>query len=292
MSRWQPSVSVIVPAYNAQDTIDECVCSLLKLRYPAELLELQVVDNASTDGTAQALRRYGERIVVTQERRRGPAAARNAGVRRTAAHVVAFTDADCTVEPDWLAQLVAPLEDPRVGIAGGTILARRPANEVARFGEAIHDHRKAIELYRPPYVIGMSWASRRAVIRALRGFDERFRRVQDVDLSYRMIQAGYLLVFVPEAVVYHRNEDTLFRLFREGFTHGFHGVRASKRHHAFLAGLGHSNINTRGYVEVGAGLLRWARRSGDGESRCQTVFNAGKKAGKLVGSARFGHVDL
>jgi GT2 family glycosyltransferase len=289
---WQPSASVVVPAYDAERTIDECLRSLLDLRYPADRLELVVVDNGSTDGTAEALRRYDGRIAIVHERRRGPATARNAGLRTATGEVVAFTDADCVVEPDWLTHLVAALEDPGVGIAGGTILSRQPANAVERFGEAIHDHQKAIEVYEPPYAITMSWASRREVLRALGGFDERFLRSEDVDLSYRVAQADYRLVFVEHAVVRHRNEADLPGLFREGFAHGFYGVRTRKRHELFLRELGHASVNGRAYADIGARMLDWARRRDDARSRCDAVFNSGKKAGKLLGSVRFGHLDL
>jgi glycosyltransferase involved in cell wall biosynthesis len=288
----QPTVSVIVPVYNAERTIDDCIRSLLELRYPADRLELRVVDNGSRDGTAAALRRYADRAVLLHERRRGPAAARNAGLKGAKGEVVAFTDADCVVDPHWLARLVEPLEDRRVGIAGGTILARPPANEVERFGEGIHDHRKAIELYRPAYAITMSWASRREVLLELGGFDERFRRCEDVDLSYRVTQAGYALAFAPEAVVYHRNETSLPGLFQEGFAHGFHGVRARKRHEAFLRQFGYSRINRRAYAEIGNRVLDWARGRDRARAGCDAAFNSGKKAGKLLGSARFGHIDL
>jgi cellulose synthase/poly-beta-1,6-N-acetylglucosamine synthase-like glycosyltransferase len=292
-STYEPSVSVVVPAYNAEATIDECVRSLLELRYPREKLELLVVDNESRDGTAKALRRYrDDRIALLGERKRGAAAARNAGLAHSGGEVVAFTDADCAVDPDWLRHLVVPAQYPGVGIAGGTILAGPSATDVERFGEEIHDHRRAIEVYRPPYAITMSWASRRELLRELGGFDERFSRCQDVDLSFRVVQAGYALAFVPEAVVYHRNEDSLPGLFREGFVHGFHGVHARKRHEDFLRRYGHGRFNSRGYAAIGSRLCDWARGRDTPRSGCDAVFNVGKKAGKLLGSLRFGHLDL
>jgi glycosyltransferase involved in cell wall biosynthesis len=285
-------VSVVVAVYNGERTIGECIDSLLALRYPADRLELCVVDNGSRDGTPAVLRGYADRIVRLHEATRGPAAARNAGLRSASGDVVAFTDADCRVDPGWLAALVAPLADPEVGIAGGTIRAMPRANEVERFGEVIHDHRRAIEVYRPPYAITMNWASRRAALREVGGFDERFRRGEDVDLSYRMIQAGYTLTFAPAAVVYHRNEESLAGLFREGFAHGFHGVLALKHHEDFIRPFGHSRVDRQGYVRIGARMIDWARGRDRGRSRCDAVFNSGKKAGKLVGSMRFGHLDI
>jgi glycosyltransferase involved in cell wall biosynthesis len=286
-----PAVSVVVPVRNGAATIDDCLWSLLELRYPGRL-ELLVVDNGSTDGTPEVLARHDERIVVVHEPTRGPAAARNAGLRGATGDVVAFTDADCVVDPDWLARLVVPLADPAVGIAGGRILARPPAGPVERFGEEIHDHRMAIEVYDPPYAITMSWASRREVLEVLGGFDEGLRRCEDVDLSYRIVQAGYGLVYVDEALVYHRNESGLPGLFGEGFAHGFYGVQARKRHERFLRRLGHAPVNGRAYAEIGSRVVDWARGRDRARSRCDAVFNSGKKAGKLAGSLRFRHVDL
>ena len=282
----------MVPVLDGEQTIGECIDSLLELRCPAERVELLVVDNGSRDGTAGVLRRYGERIARLEESTRGPGAARNAGLRASGGDVVAFTDADCRVDPDWLTAVVAPLAAPRVGIAGGTIRALPPANEVERFGEVIHDHRQAIEVFEPPYAITMNWASRRAVLEQLGGFDERFRRCEDVDLSYRMTQAGYTIVFAPGALVYHRNEAHLAGLFREGFAHGFHGVHALKHHEDFVRPFGHSRLDRQGYIRIGARVLDWARGRDRSTSGCDAVFNTGKKAGKLLGSMRFVHLDI
>jgi cellulose synthase/poly-beta-1,6-N-acetylglucosamine synthase-like glycosyltransferase len=289
-----PSVSVVVPAYNVEETVGAWLDSLLAQTYPQEKVELIVVDNASTDATPDVLRSYDGRIRVLRERKRGPAAARNAGLSAARGELVAFTDADCIVDADWLRHIVASLDDPAVGATGGTILAARPCNWVERFGEAIHDHRKSIERFRPPYVITMNWCSRLSVLRRLDVFDERFRRAEDVDLSYRLVEAGYSLVFQPDAIVYHRNARTLPSLLKEGFLHGFYSVQARKRHEHFLATVGHRRrrVNGRAFREIGSSVLDAVRGPSRAESLCAAVFDSGKKIGKACGSVRFGYVDL
>jgi glycosyltransferase involved in cell wall biosynthesis len=230
-----PSASVVVAACNAEATIDECLRSLTRLRYPRERLELVVVDNGSRDRTCNAVERYADDVTLLHEPRRGPAAARNAGIRASHGDVIALTDADCTVDENWLDALVQPLTHPSVGIAGGTILARRPATAIELFGESIHDHRRAILAWRPPYVITMNWAARRELVDEVGPFDETIRRGSDVDYSYRVGRAGYKLAFCPEAIVYHRNERSLVGLAREGWTHGFHGVAIRRRYAAYIA---------------------------------------------------------
>src|SRR5439155_13510297 len=127
------------------------------------------------------------------------------------------------------------------------------------FGDVIHDHRRAIEDLRPPYAITMNWASRRELLRDLGGFDTRFRRGQDVDLSYRAIQAGYELALAPGAVVYHRNQATLDGLFRQGFVHGFHGVRVRKAHRDFLRRYGHGCRGRPRVADIASHAMRWMR---------------------------------
>jgi GT2 family glycosyltransferase len=195
------------------------------------------------------------------------------------------------VEPEWLEGLVAPLADPAVGIVGGRILALEPANRVERFGEVIHDHRRAIEDDDPPYAITMNWASPRRVLQELGGFDPGFLRGQDVDLAYRAVQAGYRIEYAAAAIVRHRNESTLRGLAGEGFVHGFHGVHLRKRHAEFLRSRGHGRGGPPRLRRIGSGLLAWARGRASPAERCETAFSAGKKAGRLLGSARFGRLD-
>src|SRR2546421_3172407 len=92
-------VSVVVPILNGAATIDQCIRSILGLDFPPAQLEVIVVDNGSTDSTREVLGRYRDRIRVLSEPIRGPAAARNAGVRAACGRWIAFTDADCVVDP-------------------------------------------------------------------------------------------------------------------------------------------------------------------------------------------------
>jgi cellulose synthase/poly-beta-1,6-N-acetylglucosamine synthase-like glycosyltransferase len=267
-----PSVSVIVATRNAADTLGECLDSLLALDYPRDRVEVVVVDNGSRDRTRRLLARYGNEIVVVDEPRRGVSPARNAGIRRSRRDVIAFTDADCTVHTDWLRRLVEPLESPGVGIAGGRILAREGASAAERFGDVVHDQRAAILVWKPPYVISMNWASRRAVLEELSMFDESLRRVEDVDLSWRIGRAGYSLVYCPEAIVWHRNESNALGLAREGWQHGFYAVPVLARHADYV-------------VEALAEPAQALRPEPRNElpARYRRAFETGKRVGRACG---------
>jgi glycosyltransferase involved in cell wall biosynthesis len=286
-----PRASVIVPVYNAQDTIAECLDSLLALDYPEENLELIVVDNASTDSTADVLRGYSARVKVLFEEKRGASAARNRGLIQAIGEVAALTDADCVVDPGWLRAIVAPLREESIGVAGGRILAKRPCNWVERFGEVIHDHDRAINEFEPGYVITMNWASRLHVLKEAGLFDEAFSRGQDSELSWRILQRGYRFAYAPEAIVYHRNEPSLPALFGEGWVHGFHAPRLFKKHRAFAEQNGHRKLYHGNYRAILASLFDYTRRRNPEHSICFAAFNIGKEAGRLVGIVRWFWLD-
>lgn len=214
------AVSVIVAVRDAESTLEACLDSLVRLDPPGGPVELLVVDNGSTDGTSRVLERFRRHVRVVHESERGPAAARNAGIRHARGDWIAFTDADCVVDPGWLRALLPPLEDPSVGIAGGRIVSIRPCNRIELFGERIHDHERAILRLRPPYAITMNWASRREVLETHGLFNEKLLRGSDADMAYRIHSAGLRIVYRPDAIVAHRNESTLRGLFDEGFVHG------------------------------------------------------------------------
>ena len=287
-----PNVSVIVPVFNGADTVHACIESLLTLDYDEGARELIFVDNASTDETAEILRSHGQKICAVFESTRGPAAARNRGLRAARYEIVAMTDADCTVDRHWLRELVQPLRDPSVGLVGGTISSKQPCNAIETFGERIHDHRMAIEVWQPPYVITMNWASRKSLVERLGFFNEKFLRNEDADFSYRAYQAGVKFIFAPGAIVRHQNEKTYPSLFREGYLHGFYAVQTLKTHRRLLAQMGQRRIYLATYRALLSNLKQSLRGQQRSEARCHVVFNAAKKLGMLTGSFRFADLNL
>lgn len=287
-----PNISIVVAVYNGAATLRECLDSLLALEYPAEKFEIIVVNNASRDKTAAVLKDYLPNIKVFDEPKRGPAAARNCGIKQASGEIIVLTDVDCIVSPQWLKALVAPLEDPAVGIAGGKILARRPYNYIEAFGEQIHDHESAITKYKIPYVITMNWAARKTLLSEIGLFDETFLRGSDSEFSMRLAQTDYRFAYAADAVIYHRNEKNLRGLFHEGYIHGRYSNKILKKHFSFVESRGYKRFNPKTYQRI----FRNFREMWSGEDRqqatCEFVFNSGKKVGKIFGSVQFGFWDF
>jgi glycosyltransferase involved in cell wall biosynthesis len=134
----RPQVSVVVPAYNAADTLSLCLSALARQDFPAEDYEVVVVDDGSTDATADVARRSGVRVF--SQPNAGPAAARNHGAQEARGEFLLFTDADCAPVPGWVRALTAPFADPQVAGAKGAYLTQQ-RSIVPRFTQVEYEDR-------------------------------------------------------------------------------------------------------------------------------------------------------
>ena len=94
-----PQFSVIIPVYNGEGTIAECLEALASQDMPRREFEVIVVDDGSTDGTAAIVKQFDVKYI--HQENTGPATARNVGVKNAQGKIVVFTDADCVPEPNW-----------------------------------------------------------------------------------------------------------------------------------------------------------------------------------------------
>lgn len=113
-----PGISIIVPFYNAEKYIRDCIESLLSQEFATDDYEIIFIDNNSTDSSSEIVKRY-PRIKLVSERRQSPYATRNRGIREAAGGIIAFTDPDCIPFPDWLAEIEKAMSDPVVSVVLG-----------------------------------------------------------------------------------------------------------------------------------------------------------------------------
>ncbi len=111
-------ISVIVPFYNSEAYIERCVVALLKQDYPSGCYEIIMVNNNSTDRSAELVGKYPE-VRLLSECKQGSYAARNRGVAESRGGILTFTDADCVASPRWLKELVEPLSSPEIELVLG-----------------------------------------------------------------------------------------------------------------------------------------------------------------------------
>jgi GT2 family glycosyltransferase len=200
-----PPVSVVVCCYNSAGTLPECLAGIQALDYPN--FETIVVDDGSTDETADIARRYGVRTISIANH--GLATARNVGLHVADGEIVAYIDGDATPDPHWLQYLAAAFRNSsHVGIGGPNIPP--PDGPIADCvsnapGGAIHVLLTDTEAEHIP---GCNMAFRREALEAIGGFDPQFRAAgDDVDICWRLQAQGWTLGFSPAAVVWHRRRD-------------------------------------------------------------------------------------
>ncbi len=227
-------VSVILVNYRgAPDTI-ACLLSLRELDWPAERLELIVVENASGDDSAAAIRAaVPEAIVVESERNSGFAGGCNLGVEHATGQYVAFLNNDARADRRWLAAAVETLEsDRRIGAIACKVLdwdgklVDYVDAALTWYGMGYKPHAErpdAPAFDRPRDVLfatGAATVMPAAVYRRAGGFDERFFMFyEDVDLGWRLNLLGYRVRYEPGSIAFHRHHATMdkFGSFRERY---------------------------------------------------------------------------
>lgn len=214
--------SVIIPAYNADKTISDTLISLKNQSVSPDEYEVIVVDDGSTDKTASLAHLFGVNCI--SQSNRGPAAARNHGVRVAIGDIILFTDADCIPDRDWIRQMTLPFRnDQVVGVKGA--YRTRQTEFAARFAQAEFEDR--YDLLKKVAAIDMvdtySAAFRREIFIKIGLFNEAFpvANNEDTELSYRLSAAGYLLEFNPDALVYHRHPDSFAKYLRLKLKRGY-----------------------------------------------------------------------
>ena len=219
-----PFVSIIIPAFNAARTIGLCLNAIQQLDYPRGRFEVIVVDNNSTDGTAEIVKEYPVRILY-ERKLQGPHAATNTGVREAKGALIAFTDSDCVVERSWLCTLVAPFADQNVVGVGGRIEAFEPKSRVERFlADEIKPFTNCVRMTAsfPAALLTGNAAYRADALRAAGLFNPSLYTGAEVDLAWRVQwQTGKQVVYAPDAVVYHKFSPSVRRLFRHFRIYGY-----------------------------------------------------------------------
>ena len=203
-----PKVSVVVAAFNAAATIGACLESLRSLNYPD--YETIVVDDGSTDSTAEMAEQGGARVVKIEHR--GLGAARNEGARSASGEIVAYLDADACADRDWLYFLVETIVRRNAAAAGGPNFAPEPVSATAAALACAPGLPREVRAGddRLSQLCGCNMAIRKSALEIIGGFDEMFTTAgDDTDLSWRMTAANKLLAYAPSAVVIHERRATI-----------------------------------------------------------------------------------
>lgn len=223
-------VSIIIPTFNGATRIPACLAALRNQKTNREI-EILVVDDGSTDRTAEVVRSWPEVRLISQSNS-GPAAARNRGASEARGTLLIFTDDDCVPVPDWLEALLKPFSDPGVVGSKGAYRTRQKSL-VARFVQIEYEDRYCIMAAREDidFIDTYSAAFVRERFLEMDGYDTSFpvACAEDIELSYRMSALGWKMRFAPEAIVYHTHPDSFWRYLKKKYKFAFWRVLAVKK---------------------------------------------------------------
>lgn len=209
-----PMFSIVICSYNGSRTIAETLESLTRLHYRE--FEVIVVDDGSTDGTAEIARSFAAKVITTPNR--GLSSARNTGMAAAQGEVIVYLDDDAYPDAHWLSYLAAMFLLTSHGAIGGPNLPTPDAGLVADAvaaspGGAVHvlySDREA------EHIPGCNFAVRKSALEAVGGFDPRFRVAgDDVDICWRLRERGFTLGFCPPAMVWHHRRDSISAYLRQ-----------------------------------------------------------------------------
>ncbi len=269
-------VSVIVPFYNSERYIQRCVEGLLQQSFPREAYEIILIDNNSTDSSAETVRQYpGIRLLA--EPKQGAYAARNRGLREAKGEVLAFIDADCVPAHDWLHKIMMAMEQSNLSIVLGRreyggdspVLSMFAAYEDEKHHYVFNSRKK--ELY---YGYTNNMAVKKHVFDELGPFVERARGSDTIFVRQSVNKYSCEVVrYCPQIQVRHLEIENPSNLYQKFFIYG----RSRRSHKLIVAQEPLSNkerlhmfrnvVRTRGYSWMesimligflGIGLVYWS----------------------------------
>ncbi|WP_051261823.1 glycosyltransferase [Desulfovibrio inopinatus] len=254
-----PRISVVVCAYNAESTIRGCLASFACINYPN--FEVIVVDDGSTDATGVLADEFAARasyIRVIHQENKGLSEARNVGLFASTGEIVAYTDSDCYVDPDWLSYMALAFLDERFAAIGGPNLPPPEDNHVAAC--------VAVSPGAPTHVLltdevaehipGCNMAFRKEELMRIGGFDSLYRAAgDDVDVCWRLQDQKKLIGFCASMLVWHHRRNTIAAYLRQQRGYGRAEALLLPKHQYRFNLLGNSRWAGRIYGDIGECLL-------------------------------------
>jgi len=209
-------VSIVLPCKNAAITIKACLDSIARLNYPKQDYELIVVEGDSVDGTKEIVEKFREAnnhldVIFLQEAgKMGAGYGINLGLNIAKYEFVAFTNADCTVDRNWLETILEPFKDDKIAGVAGMVVTPENVNLLQKLiGYELEYRYSTLERYLMS-APEMNLAYRKTVLEEIGRCDwQNLKTGYDVDVAYRVNKAGYKIIFHPKAKVSHYHRGSL-----------------------------------------------------------------------------------
>ena len=233
-----PLISVVVCTRNGSATLAECLKALQNQTY--QNYEVIVVDDGSTDSVPE-IAKASSAVRYERQDHAGLSVARNLGLRLARGEIVAYTDDDCMADEDWLSHLAMAFDDPQWVAAGGPNIPPPPRNLTEAIVAAAPGGPSHVLLNdeEAEHLPGCNLAIRKSALEAIGGFRPQFMAAgDDVDVCWRLREAGGKLKFVPGAMVWHHRRFSVRAFLRQQRGYGWAEALLMKAHPLRFGSLG------------------------------------------------------
>ena len=247
-----PTVSVIIPVRNRPEEIRTCLDSLKNLDWPAEKMEIIVIDDHSDDHTPDVISAYPVKLLSLQSNKQA-SFCRNMGARKAQGEVLAFIDSDCLADPLWLKELIPAFKDNSVGAVGGLIDSYYEHKVLERYEKSKSSLKVGTWFKRSGegdpffYVPSCNLLVRKEPFFKVGGFEETLHVGEDVDLCWRLQDMGQAVEYRPQGTVFHKHRSRVGPFCRRRFDYGTSEPLLQRIH----------NTRIKRMVFPPAGLLFW-----------------------------------
>jgi len=220
-----PFVSIIIPVRNRPEEIKACLQSLGKLDYPSDKFEIIVVDDASCDDTPELIKKFNVHLISLKENKKA-SFCRNLAAQKAKGDILAFIDSDCISHPSWLSGLVPAFKDPVIGAIGGQVDSFFYTSGLDKYeqvksslimGSHAKRSRKNEKFF---YVPSCNLLVKKDLFLKIDGFKEELVVGEDVDLCWRLQDAGYHVEFRPSGKIFHKHRNTIGSFCHRRFEYG------------------------------------------------------------------------
>ncbi len=216
-----PSVTILVPVFNEQNTVDKTIQSLLKLNYPEDKLKIMIVDDGSKDNTWEIVKKYNNhpQILLHQKENGGKYTALNYGIANCSTEMIGCLDADSEVDADALLHIIPYFKDRDVGAVTPSLKIQNPDNILGLMQSAEYNMgvftRKILGFLDAQYVTPGPFSIFRKAVFSKVGNYKHAHNTEDLEMALRLQENHFKIVNAHKAVVYTVGPRTLYRLYKQ-----------------------------------------------------------------------------
>lgn len=220
------SVDIVIPCYNSEKTLQQCINSIKSLKYPSDLINVIFVDNGSADATVNIIISNNYKYIVIDEHKVG--LLRNSGAQCLVGDVIAFTDSDCILPEHWISDAIKKLDDSTVGAVGGGCIAPQDGTWMEKAWVALQSE-PVISVDTLP---ASNFIIKRDVFNLLGGFDVNIVSGEDDKLSTLLREKGYQLLSIKSCYVIHLGwPQKYWQVIKREMWHGSNTLQVIKSKH-------------------------------------------------------------